>query len=68
MSEFNSLEDFVFSRSFRNWVLNRESSEHAFWENWIKRNPEKAEIVRNAKAVIYALHLNMAVLSADEID
>ena len=58
MSEFNSLEDLVFSRSFRNWVLNRESSEHAFWENWIKRNPEKAEIVKNAKAVIYALHLN----------
>jgi ferric-dicitrate binding protein FerR (iron transport regulator) len=67
-SEFNSLEDLVFSRSFRNWVLNRESSEHAFWENWIKRNPERAEIVKNAKAVIYALHLNTAVLSADEID
>ncbi|HXB34088.1 MAG TPA: FecR family protein [Puia sp.] len=68
MSEFNSLEDLVFSRSFRNWVLNRESSEHAFWENWIKRNPERAEIVKNAKAVIYALHLNTAELSADEID
>jgi transmembrane sensor len=68
MSEFNSLEDLVFSRSFRNWVLNRESSEDAFWENWIRRNPEKAEIVKNARAVIYALHLNTAVVPADEID
>jgi transmembrane sensor len=67
-SEFNSLEDLVFSRSFRNWVLSRDSSEHAFWENWVQCNPEKAEIVKNAKAVVYALHLNTAVLSADEID
>jgi transmembrane sensor len=67
-SEFNSLEDLVFSRSFRNWVLNRDSSEHAFWENWIQRNPDKAEIVKNAKAMIYALHLNTSVLPEDEID
>jgi transmembrane sensor len=67
-SEFDSLEDLVFSRSFRNWVLNRDSSEHAFWENWIQRNPDKAEIVKNAKAMIYALHLNTSVLPEDEID
>jgi transmembrane sensor len=67
-SEFNNLEDLVFSRSFRNWVMNRDSPEHAFWENWVQRNPEKAEIVKNAKAVVYALHLSPAVLSADEID
>jgi transmembrane sensor len=67
-SEFNSLEDLVFSRSFRNWVLNRDSSEHAFWENWIQRNPDKAEIVKNAKAMIYALHLHTPVLPEDEID
>ena len=67
-SEFNSLEDLVFSPSFRNWVLNQVSTEHAFWENWIRRNPEKAEIVRNAKAVIFALHVNAEALPAGEID
>jgi transmembrane sensor len=67
-SEFNSMEDLAFSRSFRNWVLNRESPEKAFWENWIERNPDKAWMVKYAKAVIYALHLNAAVVSEEEID
>jgi transmembrane sensor len=66
--ECNSMEDLVFSRSFRNWVLNRESSEAGFWEHWIARNPGKAETVRYAKAVIYALHLNTATLSEEVID
>jgi ferric-dicitrate binding protein FerR (iron transport regulator) len=66
--ECNNMEDLVFSRSFRNWVLNRESSETGFWENWIARNPDKAELVRYAKAVIYALHLNTATLSEEVID
>lgn len=62
------MEDLAFSRSFRNWVLNRDSPEKAFWENWIQRNPDKAEMVKNARAVIYALHLNATVVSSDEID
>lgn len=66
--EFNSMEDLAFSRSFRDWVLNRDSAENGFWENWVARSPEKAEMVKYAKAVIYALHLDRAVLSEDEID
>jgi ferric-dicitrate binding protein FerR (iron transport regulator) len=68
MSEFNSMEDLVFSRSFRNWVLNRESPEKGFWENWIERNPDKADVVKYAKAVIYALHFDDSLVSAEEID
>jgi transmembrane sensor len=67
-SEFNNMEDLAFSRSFRHWVLNRESPEKSFWENWIGRNPDKAEMVKYARAVIYALHLHTTVLSEDEID
>jgi transmembrane sensor len=66
--EFNSMEDLAFSRSFRNWVLNRDAAERAFWENWIARNPDKAEMVKYAKAVIHALHTNSTVLSPDEIN
>jgi transmembrane sensor len=56
--ECNSMEDLVFSRSFRNWVFNRDSPEAGFWENWIARNPDKQGLVDHAKAVIYALQLN----------
>jgi transmembrane sensor len=67
-SEFNSMEDLVFSQSFRDWVLNRESPEKGFWENWLERNPDKAGMVKYARAVIYALHLNTTMHSEDEID
>jgi transmembrane sensor len=68
MSEFNSMEDLVFSRSFRNWVLNQESPEKSFWENWIECNPDKADMIKYAKAVIYALHFDSKLVPADEID
>ncbi|HUB60960.1 MAG TPA: FecR domain-containing protein [Puia sp.] len=67
-SEFNSMEDLVFSRSFRNWVLSGESPERTFWDHWIERNPDKAEMVKNARAAIYALHLHTTAVPADEID
>lgn len=66
--ECNSMEDLVFSRSFRNWVLNKESPDTGFWENWVARNPGKAEMLRYAKAVIYALNLNTAILEEEAID
>jgi transmembrane sensor len=66
--ECNSMEDLIFSRSFRNWALNRESPEAAFWESWIARNPDKAEMVRHAKAAIYALQLNPSTFSEDDIE
>jgi transmembrane sensor len=67
-SEFNSMEDLVFSRSFRDWVLNGDSAEKGFWESWVLRHPEKAEVVKYAKAAIYALHLDRSLLSEDDIE
>ena len=61
-------EDLVFSRSFRNWVLGSEAAEAGFWENWLIRHPEKLELVQNAKAIIYALQLNLRNLSGEEIE
>ena len=68
MGNYNSMEDLVFSRSFRNWVLNRDSPEAGFWENWIARNPDKQQLVQHAKAVIYALQPGWKKLSDEEID
>jgi RNA polymerase sigma factor (sigma-70 family) len=61
-------EDLVFSRSFRSWVLGSEAGEAGFWENWLMRHPEKFELVQNAKAIIYALQLNLRHLSTVEIE
>lgn len=66
--ECNSIEDLVFSRSFRDWVFNRNSSEAGFWENWIASHPEKKGMVDHAKAVIYALQLHPDRLSDAEVE
>lgn len=67
-SEFNSMEDLAFSRSFRNWVLNQGPGDKAFWENWVARNPGKAEMVRQAKAFIAALHRDRETPREEDVD
>jgi len=66
--EYNNLEDLVFSRSFRNWVLQGDSPEAVFWENWADRHPERTALIQHAKAIIYALQPNWQQLTEEEID
>jgi len=66
--EYNSLEDLVFSGSFRNWVLQEDSPEAGFWESWAERHPEKTALIQHAKAIIYALQPNWQQLTEEEID
>jgi transmembrane sensor len=66
--ECNGIEDLVFSRSFRNWVLTGDTPEAGYWEGWIAAHPEKGEIVQHAKAVIYALQLNLKRLSDEDTE
>jgi len=66
--EYNNLEDFVFSRSFRNWVLKADAPEAGFWIDWTARNPDKTEMIDQAKAVIHAMHMNPEPVSPDAVD
>jgi transmembrane sensor len=65
---YNTLEDLVFSRSFRNWVLNENAPEADFWTDWLARNPEKHPVVNQAKAIIYALQLNLRPLPEETVE
>ncbi len=66
--EYNSLEDLVFSRSFRNWVLDGDTPEAGFWVSWQDQNPDKLELIHHAKAIIYALQLQIRPLSEEAVD
>ncbi|HVU98193.1 MAG TPA: hypothetical protein VHE34_23380 [Puia sp.] len=68
IEDYSTLEDLAFSRSFRNWVLNPEGPEADFWTNWVAHNPEKGELVNQAKAAIAALELNLKPLPGRTID
>jgi hypothetical protein len=66
--ECTTVEDLLFNRSFRTWVLNRDSPESAFWENWIAENANKADLINRAKSIVYALQLNFKALDEEAID
>ena len=66
--EYNTLEDLVFSRTFRDWVLKGDTPEADFWANWVAQNPDRQNLVNHARAVIYALQLNLKPLSGDSVD
>lgn len=64
---FNSIEDLVFNKSFRKWILNRNSGNADFWKKWTVENPDKKGILYHAKAIVYALSVNHTNLPDEEI-
>lgn len=48
------LEDFIQDLFFRKWVLGKLPPENQFWENWLKKNPEKRILVEEAKSLVIA--------------
>lgn len=66
--EFNDIEDLIFNKSFQDWVLARDPKETALWEDWLRQHPGKKKLVNDAKAVVYACHINFSTLSPEEIN
>lgn len=64
---FNSIEDLIFNKSFREWILNADSISADFWEKWAHKNPHKKEILNHSKAIVYALSVNHSKLSHEEV-
>jgi transmembrane sensor len=64
---FNTIEELLFDASFRNWVKASETADAEFWNNWIELNPDKLLLVNNAKAIIYALHIDFQALPPEQL-
>jgi ferric-dicitrate binding protein FerR (iron transport regulator) len=50
-----SAEDFVKDEYFQKWVTSPDESINIFWQSWLKENPEKAEVVAEARRIILLL-------------
>ncbi|NIJ54600.1 FecR family protein [Dyadobacter arcticus] len=61
-------EDFVQDPYFRSWVLGELDLVDSFWENWLILNPEKNELIRQAKAMVIALQMDDQPLSSEVVD
>ncbi|MEO6499238.1 MAG: FecR family protein [Mucilaginibacter sp.] len=63
------VNDYVSDRSFIEWVLRPEKSNHLFWDSLLLNNPESAETVHRARLIIKSLYIKPSdhQLSDDEV-
>ncbi|MBO9611684.1 MAG: FecR domain-containing protein [Dyadobacter sp.] len=61
-----SLGEFVWDKSFRNWVLNPTREDDETWQNWLAANPDKREMVERARQLVLSIRPANASLSNPE--
>ena len=47
-----SVADFICDEYFQNWVIQADEETDSFWNNWLQQNPEKKEIVKEARNLL----------------
>jgi transmembrane sensor len=69
MNHYNqySSEDFIWDTDFRNWVLNPTQENYRMWDNWLEENPDRSEVIRQAREVVLALQCDETSLPDWEI-
>ncbi|MGG7661844.1 FecR family protein [Dyadobacter sp. BHUBP1] len=61
-----SLGEFVWDKSFRNWVLNPTREDNEAWQNWLAAHPDKREMVERARQLVLSIRPANASLSNPE--
>ncbi len=52
---YNTTEDFLLDESFNNWSKENRLTDVDFWDEWIAYNPNKKEVMNEAKDIILGL-------------
>lgn len=62
------LEILINDSSFIHWVKNSNQNDVAFWNQWIEKNPEKLETVKNARAIVLGIKFIRHSVPDDKVD
>ncbi|CAN5918267.1 FecR family protein [soil metagenome] len=60
-------KDFFLDDAFRQWVLLPTPEGDLFWEQWLRKNPDKASVVQEAKRAVRLLQVQQRPLSEEEV-
>ncbi len=63
-----SVQQFLEDPSFREWVLRPDFESDQFWGHWISANPDKVQILDEAKNLLLELRIPEYALSQEEIE
>lgn len=61
------VEDFVWDVYFRQWVLSPTRETDIAWNEWVENNPEKSDIIQQARSIVLSMRLNEPTISEPEI-
>lgn len=54
---YDKVEDFLLDDLFVEWVLGQSKDLDSYWENFIANNPQKADILNQARSIILSLKI-----------
>jgi ferric-dicitrate binding protein FerR (iron transport regulator) len=66
--EYIKIEEFINDPSFINWVNKSQLTDVKFWDHWIYQNPDRKQVVLDAKDIVIGLRFNKTTLTEDKLD
>lgn len=63
-----SVNDFVMDGSFKKWVKDPQSEEGVYWKEWILQNPDKKELIDEARQIILYMNFKTHSLSKNDVN
>lgn len=65
--EYNTINDFLDDISFKNWVYQNNGTDIGFWNFWIDNNPDKKELVKEAKELVLGISFDKKFVSNQKV-
>lgn len=62
------LNDFLTDEYFLQWVQEGDKEADLFWRNWLARNPEKTEMIEEAKRIISLMNFKHEGISGFQVE
>lgn len=63
-----TFDDFVLDSRFRQWALTDAPADQVFWNDWLRANPDKLDLVLAARQFVVQMQQAQDELSDDELD
>lgn len=61
------LKDFLTDEAFCRWVMHKRAEDNTFWENWIRKNPDRISLISAAKSLISEIRYAQEYLPEEEL-
>jgi transmembrane sensor len=62
-----TLSDFIADPFFQDWVIHPEGGAAMFWNDWVPRHPEKAEMIREARMLLESVGFEEQLPKEEEV-